>query len=73
MSPSDRSIKLWPWEGSSVLCGGLGGAKRCTPQHLNCIVETELHFKDGEKSDGVWGPALTAVGEKGRPAQSEHR
>lgn len=51
---------------------GFGGAKRCTPQRLNCIAETGLHFKDGEKSDGAGlGPALTAVGEKGRPAQSE--
>lgn len=47
MSPSETVTM----EGSSVLCGGLGGAKRRTPQHLNCIVDTGLHSKDGEKSD----------------------
>lgn len=57
-------------DGSSVLCGRFGGAKRRTPQHLNCIVDTGLHFKDGEKSEGE-DTALTAVKEKGRPAQSE--
>lgn len=57
MSPSDRSVKQWPWKGSGVLflClwgrWHLGMTGGCIPEHLNCIRETALHVKDGEKSE----------------------
>lgn len=52
------------------VCGDLEVTRSCIPEHLNCIMEIELHGKNGGKSDGG-GPRVDSCGREGQPAQSE--
>lgn len=42
----------------------------CTPEHLQGITISGLHFKEGGKRGGA-APGLTAVMERGRPTEGE--